>query len=48
MKIEQNNYDKNYPYTIKDSWGGAVCCDEKDLIELKEKIEKILDKQNNK
>lgn len=44
MRIEQNKYDKTYPYTIKDAWGGAVHCDEKDLIELKEKIEKMLDK----
>lgn len=43
MRIEKT-HDKNYPYVIKDSWGGEVYCDKENLKEIKEKIEKILDK----
>ena len=46
MRIEKNEYDKLYPYTIKGGWGDEVYCDEKDLKELKKEIEKILDKRN--
>lgn len=46
MRIESNINDKFYPYIIKDAWGGTVYCDKKDLIELKEKIEKMLDKRD--
>lgn len=44
MRIEKNNYDKLYPYTIKGSWGDEVYCNEKDLKELKKIIETILKK----
>ena len=44
MRIEKNNYDKLYPYTIFGGWGGKIYCDEEDLKNLKEEIEKILDK----
>lgn len=44
MRIEKNTHDKNYPYTIKDAWGGKIYCDTEDLIELKKEIEKMLDK----
>ena len=45
MRIEKNEYDKLYPYTIKGSWGDEVYCDEENLKELKKEIEKILDKR---
>ena len=44
MRIEKNEYDALYPYTIKDAWGGTIYCDKKDLINLKKEIEKMLDK----
>ena len=46
MKIEKNEHDKLYPYTIRGGWGDKVYCDEKDLKELKKEIEKILDNQD--
>ena len=45
MRIEKNEYDKLYPYTIHGGWGDKVYCDEEDLKKLKKEIEKILDKQ---
>lgn len=44
MRIEKNEYDALYPYTIKDAWGGTIYCDKEDLIKLKKEIEKMLDK----
>ena len=44
MRIEKVNYDKQYPYCLKDSWGGVVCLTEEDLKKLPKEIEKILDK----
>lgn len=44
MRIEET-HDKNYPYVIKDSWGGEIYCDKENLKEIKQKIEKILDKR---
>ena len=47
MRIEKNEYDKLYPYTICGGWGDKkVYCDEEGLKELKKEIEKILDKRN--
>ena len=46
MRIEKNEYDKLYPYTICGGWGDKVYCDEEDLKNLKKEIEKILDKRN--
>ena len=46
MRIEKNDYDKSYPYTICGGWGDKVYCDEENLKELKKEIEKILDKWN--
>lgn len=46
--IEKNNYDKTYPYTISDSWGGKVCMTEEDLKELQKEIGKALDKKSKK
>ena len=46
MRIEKNEHDKLYPYTICGGWGDKVYCDEENLKELKKEIEKILDKQN--
>ena len=43
--LEKVNYDKNYPYVIKDSWGGRANLTYKDLIELKKEIEKELKKE---
>ena len=45
MRIEKNEYDKLYPYTICGGWGDKVYCDEEDLKNLKKEIEKILDKR---
>lgn len=45
MRIEKNEYDKLYPYTICGGWGDKVYCDEEGLKELKKEIEKILDKR---
>ena len=44
MKIEKNNYDNIYPYTIKDAWGGTIHCTKEDLINLEKEIKEILDK----
>jgi hypothetical protein len=46
MRIEKNEYDKLYPYTICGSWDDKVYCNEEDLKKLKKEIEKILDKKN--
>ena len=46
MRIEKNDYDKLYPYTIKGDWDDEVYCDEEGLRELKKEIEKVLDKRN--
>ena len=46
MRIEKNEYDKLYPYTIHGGWDDKVYCDEEGLKELKKEIEKILDKRN--
>lgn len=42
--------DKNFPYVIKDSWGGKVYCSLAILKKLKKEIEKIEKKEltNNK
>ena len=45
--IEENNYDKNYPFVIKDAWNGMVCFKIEDLIKLNKEIEEIL-KENKK
>lgn len=42
MEIEKVKYDSQYPYAIKDSWGGIAYLTKKDLIELKKAIDKIL------
>ena len=42
MRIEKNDYDKLYPYTIIGAWDGKICCDKEDLIKLKKEIEKVL------
>jgi hypothetical protein len=44
MYIEVNKYDKHYPYTISDSWGGRVYMTEEGLKKLQEEIKKVLDK----
>jgi hypothetical protein len=43
MRIEKNNYDKNYPYTIMGDWGEEIYCDRKGLIALKQEIDRVLD-----
>ena len=45
MRIEKNEYNKLYPYTICGGWGDKIYCDEENLKELKKEIEKILDKR---
>lgn len=42
--ISKNDYDKSYPYTLEDAWGGKIYCSEEDLKKLKENLEKMLDK----
>lgn len=46
MRIEYNDYDKSYPYTIYGGWGDKVYCTEADLKKLKKEIEKMLDKKH--
>ena len=46
IHITKNNYDKSYPYTLEGAWDGKIWCDEEDLRELKENLEKMLDKSN--
>ena len=43
MRIEKNNHDKNYPYTIIGDWEEEICCDRKGLIALKQEIDRVLD-----
>ena len=47
MRVEKINYDKGYPYRISDGWGGSICADEEDLIDLKEQIERLLDRKQH-
>ena len=42
MRIEYNEYDKSYPYTIHGGWGDKVYCSLDSLKELKNEINKIL------
>ena len=44
MYIEKNNHDRNYPYTIHGSWDEKIYATVEDLKNLKEEIEKVLDK----
>ena len=44
MYIDANKYDKHYPYTISDAWGGKVYMTEEGLKKLQEEIKKVLDK----
>ena len=44
--LEKNSYDKNYPYTISDGWGGKCCMTEEGLKILLKEIEKALDKKD--
>ena len=44
MYIDVNKYDKRYPYTISDAWGGKVYMTEEGLKKLQEEIKKVLDK----
>lgn len=48
IHISKDKYDKLYPYRLSDGWGGECYCDEEDLKKLKENIEKVLDKSNQK
>lgn len=34
MEILKRNFDKNYPYEIKDAWGGSIVLNEEDFHEL--------------
>ena len=43
MRIEKNNHDKNYPYTLVGDWGEEIYCDRKGLIALKQEIDRVLD-----
>ena len=42
MRIEYNEYDKGYPYTIYGGWGDKVYCSLEDLKKIKNEINKIL------
>lgn len=46
MNIEKNTHDKNYPYTITDSWGSRLPCSKRDLEELRMLIDHTLEKEN--
>lgn len=46
IRITKDKYDKSYPYRLCDGWDGVCYCDEEDLKELKENLEKMLDKSN--
>lgn len=48
MRIEKNTYDKSYPYTIHDGWGGKACASLEDLEDLAFEIEEILKKEKAK
>lgn len=48
MRIEYNDHDKNYPYTIYGGWGDKVYCSLNGLKELKNEINKILKEEENK
>lgn len=48
MRIEKNTYDKSYPYTICDSWGGRACASLEDLEDLAFEIEKITKEEKAK
>ena len=48
MYIDVNKYDKRYPYTISDAWGGKVYMTEEGLKKLQEEIKKVLDKNRQK
>lgn len=44
--LEKNTYDKSYPYTISDAWGGECHMTEEGLKVLLKEIEKALDKKS--
>ena len=46
MNIEKNTHDKNYPYTITDSWGSRLPCSKRDLEELRMLIDHALEKES--
>ena len=48
MNIEKNTHDKNYPYTITDSWGSRLPCSKRDLEELRMLIDHALEKESAK
>lgn len=41
--LEENTHDKNYPFTIRDGWGGKCYMTEEGLKKLQEEIKKALD-----
>ena len=48
MRIEKNTYDKSYPYTICDGWGGRACASLEDLEDLAFAIERVLKEERAK
>ena len=48
IHIEKNTYDKSYPYTLGDAWGGKICCDEEDLRKLQKELNKMFPKKSKK
>lgn len=48
MMILDRPYDKNFPFEIRDAWGGIIYIDREGLEELKKEIEKILDNPTKK
>lgn len=48
MEVIKRDYDKNYPFSITDSWGDEVFCTIANLKYLKEQIEKILKEEEEK
>jgi hypothetical protein len=48
MRIEKNTYDKSYPYTICDGWGGRACASLEDLEDLMFELERITKEEKAK
>lgn len=48
MRIEKNTYDKLYPYTIRDGWGGEISASFQDLEDLMFELERITKEEKAK
>ena len=48
MRIKKNAYNKLYPYTICDGWGGEVSASLEDLEDLMFELERITKEEKAK